>query len=451
MENLMPFATYRLLQMLESAGHEAYVVGGCVRDSLLGRTPKDWDITTDATPNEVKKVFENSNFKIVDTGIKHGTVSVIVGTEPHEITTYRSDGDYSDNRRPDSVTFVKNLRQDLSRRDFTINAMAYSPTKGLVDLFGGTQDLEDKQIRCVGNPFTRFEEDALRILRAMRFASELGFEYEIGTMGAMHEHKALLHNISSERIGSELIKMLIGKDFTGALVYSFPILFEIIPEMELCHGFQQNNPHHVFDVFFHSIAAVDALPQNLTLRLTMLLHDIAKPQHFTLDDAGIGHFYGHAESGASMAREILTRLRFDNKTVSTVATLIKHHDNEIAATHRSIKRWLNKLDDIEMFRLLLEVKRADAKTQAPVFREEKMKHLEKVESMLAEILNKKDCFAIRDLTINGNDVMALGVPQGKQVGNILKKAMEEVISGTVANDRHELLLLIEQLSYEMRN
>ena len=302
----------KVIEMLEEAGYEAFAVGGCVRDSLLGKKPFDFDVTTSASPEEMKEVFRNEH--VIETGIKHGTLTVLINKEPVETTSFRVEKGYSDNRRPEKVEFVRSLSEDLSRRDFTINALAYNEKTGIVDLFGGISDLEHGTVRCVGNPDKRFNEDALRIMRALRFASVLGFEIEEETAASIKRNCGLLNNISSERISSELSKLLCGKNAAKILLEHPEPFFVIIPELSVLKGFDQRHFRHHLDAFGHTAAVLEAVPPVLELRLAALLHDIAKPLCQTVDENGTGHYYGHAQIGAKLSEEILTKLKFDNET-----------------------------------------------------------------------------------------------------------------------------------------
>lgn len=434
----MPGEAQMLLYLLEKAGFEAYVVGGCVRDSMLGLTPKDWDITTIATPEQTKSVF--SAYHTIDTGIKHGTVTVAIDSEHFEVTTYRSDGTYSDSRRPDSVTFVHSIEEDLARRDFTVNAMAYSPTRGLVDPFGGQRDLENKLLHCVGRGSyaseERFTEDPLRILRALRFAAKYDFGISSSTNVGIKKCYKLLHNIAMERISVELMQILMYASKENKILHWYEdVILEIIPELLESRGFQQHNPYHDKDVLnhvFHSVYQATPTAVDTTVRLTMLLHDIAKPRCFTIDDNGIGHFYGHPNLGSEMAKEILERMRFDNDRINAVVKLIDWHDCDIPSKAPHTRRLLNKLGGVAMFNKLLEVKRADIRAQSPKF-EERLDDVMYAEILAKRVVEEDQCFQLKDLKIGGKDLIAIGVPQGKQIGNILNVLLELVIDGELEN------------------
>ena len=441
----IPEEANELIHALQRNGYEAYVVGGCVRDSILNRPVHDWDICTSATPEEMLEVFKDR--RIIPTGLKHGTITVINGEGQYEITTFRTDGEYSDNRRPDSVTFVKDLYEDLQRRDFTINAMAYNDEVGLVDPFGGMEDIDNGLIRCVGNPIDRFNEDGLRIMRAIRFSAQLDFHIEDSTHIVMSLLTRNLNNISAERISEELKKIMTSTHPSAILEYE-GIIERIIPEFKKCVGFYQNNPYHVFTVDDHIwIALSNSEVNNLYVNLALLFHDIGKPECYTEDENGVGHFYGHPEESAKIADRVMRRLKFDNYTRESVVELVKYHDAEIASTPRNIKKWLNRLGE-EQFRRLLWVKEADIKAQKREYRDERLEKLRKIVEILEEVtFDDTTCFSLKDLAINGEDVMRIaGIEQGKEVGEWLDKALEKVIDGEMKNDREELLTWIRENS-----
>ncbi len=440
--NLLSDGAAYIISRLTEAGFEAYAVGGCVRDILMGTEANDYDITTSATTDEIKSVF--SCDRIIETGIKHGTVTVLVGSIPFEVTTYRLETVYSDNRHPDEVIFTRKLSDDLSRRDFTVNSIAYNEQNGFVDLFGGKKDIENKIIRCVGNPRIRFEEDSLRILRGIRFASTLGFEIEEETKKAMLECRKLIKNISHERVFTELSKMLCGKNIRSILTEFAPVLGEVIPEINDMQGFLQHNFHHIYDVLTHTAVVVDSTPPILHLRLAALFHDIGKPYCFSLDENGVGHFYSHASKSAEIAAMRLTDLRCDNKTRDAVIRLIKAHDTPIEESERIIKRRLNSMGE-ELFFDLISLKRADTAGLAPEFNERNA-HFDRLEEMAWEILEKEDCFSLKHLAVDGMDMMELGL-KGKEIGEMLQRLLEAVIDGRCENDREKLI----QYSLSSRN
>jgi tRNA nucleotidyltransferase (CCA-adding enzyme) len=412
-----------IISRLLENGYDAYAVGGCVRDSILGRIPDDWDITTNATPTEVKKLF----FKTIDTGIAHGTVTVMLEHEGFEVTTYRIDGEYEDSRHPKSVSFTENLIEDLKRRDFTVNAMAYNDKRGIVDEFSGIEDLKNKVIRCVGNPEDRFCEDALRILRAVRFSAQLGFQIEAETKKAIQKLAINLEHISAERIQVELVKLLISSHPARLRdAYELGITKIILPEFNKMMGCNQNNPHHLYTVGEHTIKAVEQVENNKALRLAMLLHDVAKPDTRTTDEEGIDHFYGHPDLSVQMTKQILKRLRFDNETTNKVCLLIKYHDVDIDNEKRAVRRMVNKVGE-ENFLDLLKVKRADILAQSSYRREEKLLNVSTLEKLFREVMKDKECISLKTLAVTGQDLIDNGIKPGKQMGIILDTLLKEVI------------------------
>lgn len=441
----LPEAVAGALEQLNGAGFEAYAVGGCVRDSLLFLKPCDWDIATDAKPGEIKLCF--SNRRVLETGLKHGTLTVMFDKMPVEITTYRIDGLYSDHRRPDSVNFTNNLKDDLSRRDFTINALAYHPQKGLIDYFNGQEDIKAKRIVCVGDAEKRFSEDALRILRAVRFRSALGFLIDEDSAAAMRKLACLLNKISPERIASELNKALPGEFISEALLNHAEIFTAIIPELAPMHGFNQRTRYHHLDVWRHTVAAVETSAPDVDLRLTMLFHDIAKPQTFTVDDKGEGHFYNHANIGAEISDRILERLRYDNATRNRVVYLIKHHCDMLTPEPKLLKRALNRMGT-ETFLRLIEVKRADCRARAEKYRAQGEKQLDEIQRQLDLIINENQAFSLRDLAVNGDDLISAGFSQGKAIGEMLQRLLRFVIDEELANEREALLSKASSLQNE---
>ena len=432
----LPNEVEYIIDTLESGGFEAYAVGGCVRDSLLGKTPQDWDVCTSALPEQTQKCFENHH--VIETGLKHGTVTLMLNNKPFEITTYRVDGKYKDNRRPETVKFVNVLKRDLARRDFSINAMAYNPKTGIVDYYDGQQDLADGKIKTVGNPNKRFSEDALRIMRAVRFASQFGYEIEENTKIAMIENRKLLDNIASERIREELNKILLGDNVFGVLSSNMDILTQIIPELERCIGFEQNSPYHCYDVLEHALRSVDAAPKNLVIRLTMIFHDIAKPLRYSESDDGVGHFYGHAKESEAIARDVLNRLKYDNETTKAVTQLVLYHDADILPEQKYIKRWLNKIGE-DRLRELLVAKRADTMAKTESCQQKEYDGLDKISQLIDEIIEQQQCFSLKDLAVNGRDLIDAGIAEGAQIGDILKKLVDMVIDEEVQNDKDILL------------
>ena len=426
----------KIIKTLQSKGFSAYIVGGCVRDSIIGKTPLDWDICTSATPKEM--CISLREYKIVETGIKHGTVTVVINDERYEVTTFRQDGEYLDNRRPESVTFTNNLCEDLSRRDFTINAMAYNDEEGLIDPFNGYDDIKNKIIRCVGNPDDRFNEDALRILRAWRFSCVLGYEIEMNTLTSMYRNINLLDNISAERIRDEFLKAF-NNDRFALKIHLTPGFFEkIVPEFIDMH-IPQNNPYHIYYVDIHTLNALLAVKnKDLITRLAVLFHDIGKPHSYQDDEDGTRHFRGHGKVSAEMTDKIMRRLRFDNETREKVVELIIHHDFEIPTNKKQVKRWLNKIGH-EQFLRLLDVKEADIKAQNPKLLE-RLDDIYGVYVDLHEIKEDEECFSLKDLAINGNDVKKfMYIKEGKDVGMWLDKILQLVMDNELPNDRDELI------------
>ncbi len=434
MQIRLPENVNHIIEALEEAGFEAYAVGGCVRDSLLGREPDDWDITTSAKPEEIKSLFERT----VDTGIEHGTVTVLIGKEGYEVTTYRIDGDYSDARHPDSVTFTSDLTEDLKRRDFTINAMAYSEKSGLVDAFGGREDLADKTIRAVGDPRERFSEDALRMLRAVRFSAQLGFQIEEKTAAAIHSLAYLLSKVSAERIRVELVKLLIS-DYPEKIrdAYQLGLTRIFLPEFDLMMRTPQNTPHHMYSVGEHTIHALMNIRKDPILRLTMLFHDISKPECRTTDEYGRDHFKGHPLAGKEACSQIMRRLKFDNASRIRVCNFVRWHDENPDFTERSVRRLVSKIG-LDYFPEMFEVKTADIHAQSSYMREEKEKRLAFYRGCYEKIIEEENCVSLKDLKISGRDLMELGVPQGKEIGTLLKEALDYVVDNPSANTYEEL-------------
>lgn len=434
----MPDEVTHLIDILDWAGYDSYIVGGCVRDSFLDKTPHDWDICTAADPRKVLTILDLHKIKSIETGLQHGTVTAHIDGNNYEITTFRIDGEYSDNRRPDSVRFVRDVKADLARRDFTINAMAYSAWEGLVDPFGGYADLRDGIIRCVGNPDDRFKEDALRILRALRFASTYGFTIEEKTANAIHLNKNLLKNISAERIRSELCKLLCGDGVLNILLEYKDVITVIIPELEPCIGFDQNNPYHIYDVYDHIAHAVaNYKGTDISIKMALLLHDIGKPECYTEDEKG-GHFHGHSVPSMRIAKDVVDRLRFDNKTKQEVVDLVLYHDSDIYPGTRSVRRWLNKIGPV-MLDELLDVKMADIRAHSTINRSERIGICIDISDIAGEIEQESQCFTMKQMAINGNDVMNLGVEPGPKVGEILNHLLNKVIEEEVEND-HAILI-----------
>ncbi|MCD7837971.1 MAG: HD domain-containing protein [Clostridiales bacterium] len=425
-----------IIGRLGAAGYEAYAVGGCVRDALLGRTPEDWDICTSALPQEVMACFPQC--KIHTVGLKHGTVLLMLEGQGYEVTTYRTDGPSHDHRHPDGVQFVRSLREDLARRDFTINAMAYHPARGLVDPFGGQADLAAGIVRCVGEPERRFEEDGLRILRGLRFASRYGFQIEPRTGAAIRQQADLLQFVSGERIFTELKGILAGKGVEQLLLDYRKPFGAIMPELVPMFDHPQHNPHHCYDVWGHTCHAVGQVAGDPLLGLTMLLHDAGKPRCFTQDENGVGHFHGHPAESVKIATDILTRFHCDNRSRDTILTLIAWHDRVRVFTRRSVRRMLASLGE-ENARLLFRVMYADARAQSPSTLPQKLESLAEGERILEKLLAENACFTIKDLAVSGNDLLALGYPAGPELGAALNTLLEAVVEERLPNQRQALL------------
>ena len=444
----LPVHVLDLLNRLKESGFSAYVVGGCVRDSLLGLTPHDWDICTSALPEQMQSVF--SGLRTVETGLKHGTLTVIVEHIPYEITTYRIDGDYTDHRHPDSVRFVDDLTQDLARRDFTVNAMAWSPDTGLADPFGGQQDLAAGLIRCVGVPEQRFEEDALRVLRALRFASVYGFSIEPATSSALRAKAPDLKLVACERIREELLKLLCGKA-AGQILREYPeVIAEIIPEIRPMIGYDQQNHHHSYDLWEHSVRSVEGVPADPVLRLTMLLHDTGKPAVRTTDEKGEGHYKGHPKVSEEIARRTAESLRLDNAFRDRLCTLVLHHDTplrtqggEINTDRSFLLRRLNKYGEDDL-RALFLIHCSDRIATGYSTPEREKARLRERMAALDALLAEQPCFTLKDLAVNGRDLTAAGL-KGKAVGEALQALLEAVMDSRVPNDKTSLLSELKNL------
>lgn len=434
----LPEQVHKIITTLQDHGYEAYAVGGCVRDSILGRIPGDWDITTSAMPEETKALFERT----FDTGIEHGTITVLLDGEGFEVTTYRIDGEYEDSRHPKEVTFTRNLEEDLLRRDFTINAMAYNEKEGIVDIFGGIEDIGKKTIRCVGDANARFSEDALRILRGIRFAAQLGFEIEENTKRAMSELAPTLKKISAERIQVELVKMLTSKrpEMLGE-AYKIGITKQFLPEFDRLMETEQETPHHMYTVGIHTLVALKNVREDKVLRLTMLLHDMGKPALKTMDEDGVAHFKKHALESEILAKVILKRLKFDNDTLGKVTKLVLYHDYRFEATERNVRRAMNKIGP-ELFPYYIEVRRADVLAQSMYLRDEKIKNLDEIEEIYKKIVAEEQCVIIKDLAVSGKDLIQAGMKPGKELGRKLEQLLEMVLDNPELNTKEELLKYI---------
>jgi tRNA nucleotidyltransferase (CCA-adding enzyme) len=439
MEIRLPEHVQDILHTLEAAGFEGYAVGGCVRDALLGRVPQDWDITTNATPQEVKALFRRT----VDTGLQHGTVTVMMDHVGYEVTTYRIDGDYEDGRHPSQVSFTASLSEDLKRRDFTINAMAYNSSRGLVDLFEGRRDLANGMIRCVGDPMERFTEDALRMMRAIRFSAQMGFSIEEETYRAIGMLASTIRRISAERIQMELVKTLVSDHPRHMeLFYQTGLSRYFLPEFDAMMETEQNNPHHCYSVGEHTLHALEQVGPERILRLAVLFHDVAKPECRTADEAGIHHFHGHPARGADKTREILHRLKFDNDTIGRVTALIRWHDDNPPLDRRAVRRAIHRVG-LAQYPDLFALKRADILAQSSCGQREKLEYVDAYESIYREILAEGECLSIGDLKVDGRDLLAAGVPQGRQIGEGLKALLELVLEHPEYNTRDYLLEQIQ--------
>lgn len=433
----LPKGADYIISILENSGYEAFAVGGCVRDFLLGKSCDDIDITTSATPQQMKQVFDADKIKYYETGIKHGTITALAFNQSFEVTTYRTDGEYTDNRHPENVCFVKSLKEDLSRRDFTINAMAYNKNSGVVDMFGAKQDLNNRIIKTVGNPNLRFNEDALRIMRAVRFASVLGFEIEEQTKKAIFDNKELLCNVSCERLYSELTKLLMGDNVFNVLVEYKEVIGVIIPELKYIFDIPQNTKWHIYDVWQHTAKAVEMSKKDIAIRYAMLFHDIGKAFTKTTDSNLTDHFKGHQKVSAYYAGQIFARLKAPKVVSERCMAVIPIHDIHIGKSDKNIKKWLNKIGEQALFDLI-EVKRADKLAQNTELTLDEIENLKITKSTAQSIIASKEAYCIKDLNINGNDLIALGL-KGREIGEMLTAVLDEVIEGNVNNDKQSII------------
>lgn len=432
----LPSFVEEAVARLETAGFEAVAVGGCVRDMLAGKTPHDYDVATAATPDEICRVFAGE--RLIETGIQHGTVTVLLSGEPLEITTYRKDGAYSDGRHPDDVAFSRALTDDLSRRDFTVNAMAFHPDRGVTDLFGGQKDLKAGILRCVGKPEVRFAEDALRVLRGLRFAAQHGFVIEETTAAAMRAMRDALSPVSAERIYAEMTAFLCGKDVARVLLEFPEIVCAVVPELTETVGFSQNNRHHIYTVYEHIARVVGNVPATPVLRWAALLHDSGKPACMTVDDAGEFHFAGHPAESARRAETVLSRLRADNRTKEAVLELIELHDVRTPPTEKAVKRLLSKVGE-ERFFQLLDIAAADRSAQNPAYSPNGKAREDAVRDLGKKLLAERACLTLADLAVNGDDLLSAGIPAGKALGDTLRRLLDLVLDGECKNTKEELL------------
>jgi tRNA nucleotidyltransferase (CCA-adding enzyme) len=440
LDRWLPAHIAAALDRLNNAGFDAFVVGGCVRDALRGVAPHDWDLATSALPSQVKELF--AGMRVLDTGIRHGTLTVLLPEGPFEVTTFRSEGPYLDSRRPASVGFVASVEEDLARRDFTVNALAFSPRTGLVDPFGGRHDLGARLLRSVGDPAERLREDALRIMRALRLASVLGFSLDARLAEALHANRALLARIAPERVGAELLRMLPGAQVLPVLLAYPDVLAVPVPEVAPAVGHGQRSVYHRYDIWEHTAHAVAAAVPDALVRLALLMHDLGKPETFTVDADGHGHFYGHDKRGEEIVRARLKALRFGNDVADTVAELVRDHQRHLAP--ENMLRWLNRLGE-ERLRLLIEVKRGDIAAHADDVAAQGLADLRLSEKALDAALAQQACFSLRDLAVCGHDLMALGIPQGPLLGDTLARLLDAVIDGELPNTRESLLAAAKAL------
>lgn len=430
----LPRKVVLIIKNLQRHGYDAYAVGGCVRDSILNRKPEDWDITTSAKPEQVKRIFRRT----VDTGIEHGTVTVLIGKDGFEVTTYRVDGLYEDGRHPKEVTFTSRLEEDLKRRDFTINAMAYNDDERLVDAFGGMRDLNYHLIRCVGDPKERFSEDTLRILRAVRFSAQLAFPIEPETAEAIKSLAPNLEKISAERIQAELVKLLVS-DHPERIqdACELGITKVVLPEWDDMVGVKQNTPHHKYDVAAHTVHALQNVKNDKVLRLTMLFHDMGKPVMKTTDENGRDHFKGHAIASEQIAKTVMKRLKFDNDTIRKVTKLVAYHDYRMEPTGANVRRAMHEIG-VELFPYYLAVRLADTKAQSSYERRGKLENIIQIRELYRNALRNKECVTLKDLAVTGTDLINLGIAPGKELGTLLNELLDMVIEDPAWNQKGKL-------------
>jgi len=440
MRILLPEKVDYIIKQLNKNGHESFIVGGCVRDSILKKAPIDWDIATNAHPSIIKKIFD----KTIDTGIRHGTITVCVGNENYEVTTYRIDGDYINNRKPESVHFTDSLVEDLARRDFTMNAIAYHPVTGIVDPFNGIEDIRNSIIKTVGNPKDRFSEDALRMLRCIRFSAQLGFKIDKSCLNGIKECSSLIKNISSERIRIELTKTLVS-DYPQKflLLHETGLLRYFFKELDNCFSIDQNNPHHIYNVGIHTIKSLENIEKDPALRWTMLLHDLGKTVTKTTDKDGIDHFYGHPEKSMVMAEKVLKRLKFDNQSISKILCLIKYHDSIPEPDTLSVKKFLLKTGSSH-FKDLIKIWKADALARNPEYLDRSINKINEIEKIYMQIKSEKIPLSLKELAVNGHDLIAIGFKEGKHVGDILKETLKMVLENPEMNNKEALINYIKE-------
>ncbi len=441
----LPENVKTIIECLNKNSFEAYIVGGCVRDSILGLTPHDWDICTNAKPEQIKRCFKE--FRTFDSGIKHGTISVVMDKEIFEVTTYRIDGEYTDNRHPESVTFTDDITRDLTRRDFTVNAMAYNESNGVIDSFGGMEDLTNRIVRCVGNPDERFKEDALRIIRALRFASVYNMEIEKNTSDSIFKNAHLLSNIAVERIATEFNKLLCGNGAERILNKYSQVISVFIPEIIPLFNFEQHSRHHDKDVWKHTTRSVSSIEKNPVLRMTMLLHDIGKPDACKMGEEGHCYFIGHPKISEEKANAILHRLKYSSDFIKTCLLLVKYHDVRYSGKKKQMKHIMNAIGEQNAI-YLLKVQRADILAQSDYMREEKLSKLDIAEKVYDEVIAEKECFTLKQLAINGNDLIKAGITDGKTIGRILNYLLDLVIEEKMINEKSHLLRKAKEVKEE---
>jgi tRNA nucleotidyltransferase (CCA-adding enzyme) len=424
----------RALKCLEDGGFAAYVVGGCVRDALMDAVPHDWDVASAALPEQTAELFADA--RVLETGKRHGTLTILFSEGPLEITTFRSDGDYLDGRHPEQVRFVATIEEDLARRDFTMNAVAFNPRVGFIDPFRGRYDIEEKLIRSVGDPDERLQEDALRIMRALRFAATLGFRVDEGLAVSLHANCGLLARIAPERLSAELLRMLVGAHVLPVLLAYPDVLAVLIPEITATVGHDQKNPYHQYDIWEHTAHAIAAAKPDPVVRLALLMHDLGKPETFTLDDRGRGHFYGHDKRGEEIARVRMEALRFSGETSNRVRWAVRDHRKHFGPDN--MLKWLHRLGE-EQLRLLIDVKRGDMAAHVDSAAAQGLKLMDICETRLDELIEEEACFRLRDLAVSGDDLKSIGFEEGVEIGRVLALLLEAVVDGKLQNDREELL------------
>lgn len=446
MEFVLPDNVEEILSRLEEGGFSAFVAGGAVRDMIMGIPPHDYDIATSAKPHTVKSMFDRT----IDTGIKHGTVTVVENKTGYEVTTFRCDGEYSDGRHPESVSFVDDAREDCKRRDFTINAMMYNPKTGVIDYFGGQEDIKRGIIRCVGNPQKRFKEDALRMLRAVRFGATLSFKIEDMTWKAIKKCAVLIKKVSGERIQEELNKILLSQnpDYIRKL-HECGLLAYIMPELERCFGEQQRNKYHMYDVGEHIMQTVKNTPPDITIRWAALMHDIGKPCCSSIDSEGVIHFYGHHRESCKIAVDLMHRLRMDSSTIHDVAVLVENHDVRVEPTQPAVKRMMSRTGET-LFEKLMILQTADNKAKKPEYFKEKKRKIDSAVTIYKEILVERQPYLISHLAINGKDLIRVGYKPGREIGDTLKKLIDEVIIDSRLNNREYLLKSAKEMRRKRR-